>query len=596
MNRLPFWTSTLVASAMTVCGAIAHATVTYDGSAGVYSNIFNANSQERCIDCHNGTGAGGAPVEVRFDSYGWALSRPSYYVTAADCDGVDVNNCRNDRRAKVRAVDWASMPPTGTPLNAGEQALLTAWISDGSLMNAAPSVTASSATSITETSATLNASVNENGADASFVFHYGLTSSSLTSSSSTIMPSGTGGGVSSTAVSAAITGLTCGTKYYFNITGVNSVSTSSSSVLSFTSSSCDADKDGIPNSVEIAAGLNPNSAADGRADLDGDGYINVAEYRAGSNINDAGSMPSASFKVKNDFNRDYSADVLWKNTATADVVLWQTKANGSLLSQDTVANEPDANWKMIGVTDVNNDAKGDIIWRNISTGANRIWRMSGKVISANTAIDSDTNLAWEMVGVGDFDGDGKGDILWRNSATGQNRIWFMNGTVVSAKTATTTLANLSNVVVGVGDANNDGKADIVFYNTATGAATLWLMNGATRTASVGLGAIADLNWSIAGLGDVNNDGMIDIIWHDAVTGANKIWKLNGSGAATKIVLGAQTDLNMQPVWVGDVDGDHMADILWRSTATNLTQIWMLKDNAVRQKSNPGDASNLDAVK
>ena len=40
--------------------------------------------------------------------------------------------------------------------------------------------------------------------------------------------------------------------------------------------------------------------------------------------------------------------------------------------------------------------------------------------------------AWSIADTGDFDGDGKGDILWRNTSTGQVAIWFMNGTALSS--------------------------------------------------------------------------------------------------------------------------------------------------------------------
>lgn len=45
----------------------------------------------------------------------------------------------------------------------------------------------------------------------------------------------------------------------------------------------DSDTDGMQNSWEIAAGLNPNSAADGALDKDGDGESNLEEYLAGTN-------------------------------------------------------------------------------------------------------------------------------------------------------------------------------------------------------------------------------------------------------------------------------------------------------------------------
>jgi len=40
----------------------------------------------------------------------------------------------------------------------------------------------------------------------------------------------------------------------------------------------DSDHDGMPDEWELATGLDPKNAADGKADRDGDGYTNIEEY------------------------------------------------------------------------------------------------------------------------------------------------------------------------------------------------------------------------------------------------------------------------------------------------------------------------------
>jgi hypothetical protein len=49
-------------------------------------------------------------------------------------------------------------------------------------------------------------------------------------------------------------------------------------------------------------------------------------------------------------------------------------------------------------------------------------------ISADFLPGLDPASGWSIVGVGDFNYDVWPDILWRNTSTGQNRVWYMNGT------------------------------------------------------------------------------------------------------------------------------------------------------------------------
>ena len=104
---------------------------------------------------------------------------------------------------------------------------------------AAPVVTTNAATSISTTTATLNGSVNTNSDTDTMKFCYSTTSSQVTSSScggtlTAASPASASG--SAVAETLAVTGLTAGTKYYFNLVATSSGGTTyyGTSVLSFT--------------------------------------------------------------------------------------------------------------------------------------------------------------------------------------------------------------------------------------------------------------------------------------------------------------------------------------------------------------------------
>ena len=94
------------------------------------------------------------------------------------------------------------------------------------------------------------------------------------------------------------------------------------------------------------------------------------------------------------------------------------------------------NWVIGGVGDFNGDGKADILWHNTATGDVDVWEMNGTSIIAAAGLGN-PGATCTPVGTGDYNGDGKADILFQNT-DGTPMIWTMNGTTV---TATTTLTD-----------------------------------------------------------------------------------------------------------------------------------------------------------
>lgn len=98
----------------------------------------------------------------------------------------------------------------------------------------APAVTTAAATSVTSSGGTLNGSVNPNGAATTAWFEWG-TSSTLSTFTQTTAQSA-GSGTTASNISAALTGLTASTTYYYRAAASNSAGTTKGSILSFTTS------------------------------------------------------------------------------------------------------------------------------------------------------------------------------------------------------------------------------------------------------------------------------------------------------------------------------------------------------------------------
>ena len=272
-----------------------------------------------------------------------------------------------------------------------------------------------------------------------------------------------------------------------------------------------------------------------------------------------------------DFNGDGFSDILWRNITTGADTIWKS-AKSTL--QQAMTGVTDQAWKIVGTGDFNADGIADILWRNTSTGANTIWK------SANAAtkqpVTGVTNPDWQIVGVADFDGDGYADILWRNASTGANTIWKSgNGATQQAVTGVT---DVNWHVVGVGDFNSDGHADIFWRNSSSGANAIWYSANSMTIQSVT--GMTDPNWSVVGVGDFDGDGASDILWHNQSTGAGVIWK-SGNPSSQQAVTQI-TNLTWKMVAVGDYNGDGKSDILWRNSSSGDNVIWLSAHSASQQ--------------
>ena len=123
---------------------------------------------------------------------------------------------------------------------------------------AAPTVTTNAATSVTMTDATLNGSVNANGASSTVRFVYSTVADLSSGTTTTVAAQSPVTGTSATPVTLAVTGLSVATKYYFRVTATNSVGTTMGSILSFTTMAVAA-----PTVTSVAASSGP--AAGGTA-------------------------------------------------------------------------------------------------------------------------------------------------------------------------------------------------------------------------------------------------------------------------------------------------------------------------------------------
>ncbi|MGE0749206.1 MAG: FG-GAP-like repeat-containing protein [Variibacter sp.] len=299
--------------------------------------------------------------------------------------------------------------------------------------------------------------------------------------------------------------------------------------------------------------------------------------------------PVAATHVANDFDGDGNADLLLRNTSSGAMRLWEL--TGNHVDANTGVPTAATVWEIAGTGDFDGDGREDILWHNTADGSVRLWEMNGPTVQANLGI-SGNPVVWQIAGTADFDGDGKEDILWHNTSTGALRVWEMTGNHVDANVGASSISSAWHLE-STGDFNGDGKHDLLWRNANDGTMRLWEMNGGQVLANLGVSAPPISTWAIATTGDFNGDGREDILWQNKSNGSLRLWEMNGSQVTANLGLsGAPSPWHLEDA--RDVNGDGRDDIIWRNTSDGSIRVWEM--NGAHVDANLGISGAVTAWK
>jgi len=316
--------------------------------------------------------------------------------------------------------------------------------------------------------------------------------------------------------------------------------------------------------------------------------------------------------IKNDFNGDRKSDVFWRNEVTRNNLIYQM--TGNLISSQanvdlfgfTMLGSGSQSWEVVGSGDFNEDGKGDLFWRSLASGQNKISLMNGTgtpdvITLTNSAL---ADVKWKVAGIGDFDGDGDHDIFWHHD-DGENRITFMNGTSQISTLVVNTISDPLWEVVGIADFNQDGKDDVLWQHDQNKHVWMYLMNGSAISNGGGAGehvVYAAANWSIEGLGDFNADGKGDLLWRNSDNGRVWMFLMNGRSISNQTVINslavpgehvAFTDLAWEIKAIGDYNGDGRADVFWRHSTFGWNHMYLMNGVTPTQQLNVTSLPDLN---
>ncbi len=247
----------------------------------------------------------------------------------------------------------------------------------------------------------------------------------------------------------------------------------------------------------------------------------------------AAPTPSPS-STRFDFNRDGHADLIWYNTGSGALSVWDMNDSSVLSYGATFAQlAPSSGWMPVAAPDANGDGSPDLLWWNKNTGELSIWTLNNTAVTnygADFATLSDTT--WKPVAVADNQGS-NWTLVFQNSTTGNISTWQMSGTTVTSYSGTLGSVGAGSgwQCVGAPDLNGDGHSDLLFWNSQTGEVSWWGCNlGAQQVLSYNadFAQVSDTTWHLQGSEDTNGDGHPDLIWWNASSGIESRWLLSGT--------------------------------------------------------------------
>jgi hypothetical protein len=345
-----------------------------------------------------------------------------------------------------------------------------------------------SASSISPTSAVLNATVTVNGADSTVWFEYGPTTNYGNSTASTTF---SGTILTPIPFSIMVSQLSQGTIYHFQLVGTNIDGTSYGGDQTFTTLAFVQSNTPLP-------GLSAASLAWG--DFDNDGLMDI---------------------LLCGYNGTNPVTQVWRNTGSGFINI-----NAGL---------PGVDQGSVAWGDFDNDGRLDILLCGLSNSLaiTQVWRNTGSGFSNINAglpgIDQGS-VAW-----GDYDNDGRLDILlcgyddflgipitqvWRNTGNGFSNINAgLPGVDVSS--------------VAWGDYDNDGRLDILLCgDNGSGPITQVWRNTGNGFTNINAG-LPGVEEGLVAWGDYDSDGRLDILLCGFTESAaiTQVWRNTGNGFA-----------------------------------------------------------------
>lgn len=232
-----------------------------------------------------------------------------------------------------------------------------------------------------------------------------------------------------------------------------------------------------------------------------------------------------------DFNGDFIEDLVYHDTNTGAVIVKFLNASRQVTGQKTVAILGNPDWEIMNVTDMDDDADGDILWRNKANGKLVEWVFDWDTLEGFRSWPT-AKPEWEFCGTIEHEGPTAFDdqaMLWRHKTDGRLVMWLMNGRQIGRTVQLPIEKNRNWTVAAISEVrdNAGGSIDteILWRNVASGQNRIWTIRNGLLTQTKTLRAVG-LAYRVAGWQYADETSGGRIVWQHLPTGDVTGWNLD----------------------------------------------------------------------
>ncbi|HEX6682139.1 MAG TPA: VCBS repeat-containing protein [Candidatus Limnocylindrales bacterium] len=236
-----------------------------------------------------------------------------------------------------------------------------------------------------------------------------------------------------------------------------------------------------------------------------------------------------------DFDGDGDADVIARNAASKDLVLYRGNGASGFSTSTVIGNNWAAFDMVFSTGDFSGDGNADVVARHATTKDLHLYRGNGvNGFTGSVMIGNNWGAFDRIFSAGDFDRDGDVDLIARHATTKDLHLYRGNGT--NGFSGSTMIGNnwaAFDILFSPGDFSGDGNPDVIARHAATKDLHLYRGNGANGFSG---STMIGNNWSafdmIFSVGDFSGDGRADVIGRNTANKDLFLYRGNGLNGFT----------------------------------------------------------------